>query len=100
MRIITLAPIPNQSFSIRLDDERYMLVFKETAGVMSCDISRNNVQLLSGQRIVAGSPLIPYRYQIKGNFIFLTENEELPEYSKFGSTQTLIYASIAELEAI
>lgn len=100
MKQIALEAIANQSFSIRLDNRRYDIIIKETNGVMSVSIARDNVQIVQGARIVAGFPLINYQYQESGNFIFLTENEELPDYTKFKSTQTLLYASAAELAVI
>lgn len=100
MQILNLDPIPNQSLSARLDNQRYDIVLKETRGVMSVDIARDDAQLVSGCRIVAGTPLLPYLYQEEGNFMLLTENGDLPDWTQFGSTQTLVYLSIAEIEAV
>lgn len=97
---ITLDPIPNQTVSIRLDEDLYSLTVKATRGVMSADIVRNGVTILSGARIVAGTALIPYRYLEAGNFVLLTDNEEYPDYAKFGSSQSLVFASAEELEAL
>jgi hypothetical protein len=100
MKVIPLKALANQSITIRLDNKRYDMTFKDTNGVMSCTIVRDNEVILSGARIVAGTPLIPYKYLESGNFIFLTNNEELPDYTKFETTQSLIYASMEELAAI
>jgi hypothetical protein len=97
---IALDQLPNQSVSIRLDDNLYTIAVKSTRGVMSADITRNGTVLMTGARIVAGTPLIPYRYLEAGNFVLLTENEEYPDYTKFGSSQSLVYASAEELEAL
>lgn len=100
MRTINLIAIPNQSLSVRLDDVRYEFRFKETNGIMMVDITRNDVVILSGQRIVAGTPLIPYTYLEHGNFFILTEDEDLPYYTQFGITQSFVYLTVAEIEAI
>lgn len=100
MQIIPLEALANQSLSIRLDNRRYDLSFKETNGVMSVSISRDQVAILTGARIVAGTPLIPYEYLESGNFIFLTANDELPDYTKFKTTQNLVYYSAAEIEEL
>jgi len=97
---IQLDPVPNQTVGIRLEDELYSLTIKETAGVMSVDIKRADVYILRGVRIVAGTPLLPYRYLEIGNFVLLTENEELPEYPLFGVSQSLVYVTAAEIEAL
>ncbi len=96
-QFIDLQAIPNQSLSATLDDVRYELTFKDIGGLMSLDIVRDNVTLNPGGRIVAGTPLIPYRYQESGNFIITTEGGQIPYFTSFGITQFLIYASAAEL---
>lgn len=100
MIIVPLAAVPNQSLSMRLGNDFYNLVFKIANGIMAVDIARNGVVILSGQRVVAGTPIIPYSYLESGNFIFQTNNGDLPNYLQFGITQILIFASQAELEAI
>lgn len=98
MRTISLDAIPNQEFSVTLDNNRWDIIIKECDGVMCCTLVLNDVPLLSGQRLVAGSPAIPYKYmQDSGNFWLLTENDELPYYDRFGVDQTFVYASPGEI---
>ena len=96
---IDIRPVPNQSFSATLDETRYQITLKEADGVMSVDITRDGATIAQGARIAAGTPLIPYRYQERGNFILITEGGCIPFYNQFGLTQFLIYASPAELVA-
>lgn len=95
-----ILPIPNQSLSAVLDGIRYEVTLKETGGVMSASILKDDVLVLDNIRIVAGTPFIPYFYLESGNFFILTENEDMPDYTKFGSSQSLIYLTMAEIEAI
>lgn len=99
MKLIPLSAVPNQSFSVRLDNSVYEMTVKEASGCMCIDINRDNNIIVQGQRITSRTPVLPYRYQEKGNFIFLTLNEDLPDYSKFGISQRLLYLSASELEA-
>lgn len=94
---INLAAIANQSLNIRLDNRLYGITVKEAAGVMAIDLVRDNVMLLQGQRLVSGSPVIPYQYLESGNFVFITLNDEYPEYPQFGAGQFLLYASADEV---
>lgn len=96
---IPLQPIPNQSLTVRLDDHLYNLTFKTINGAMAVDIARDNVLIESGARIVAGTPLLPYRYQESGNFLILTLNDDIPYYDQFGVTQKLIYTSQVDIGA-
>jgi hypothetical protein len=100
MRNISLDATPNQELSVTLGGNRWDITIKETNGVMCCTLVLNDVEILSGQRIVAGSPLIPYRHlQGSGNFWILTEGDELPYYTEFGVSQQLVYMSVAEFAA-
>jgi|SRR6185437_311954 len=97
---IDLAAIPNQALSIRLDDNQYNISIIETCGCMSVTILRNNEIIIQNVRAVGGTLLIPYRYLESGNFFIDTADNELPDYTKFGITQSLVYISQAELGAI
>jgi hypothetical protein len=97
---IELAAIPNQTVSIRLDDQLYRITVKETRGTMAVDIVRDDETLVQGARIVAGTPLLPYLYMEVGNFVLLTEDEEYPYYTKFGDSQNLVYVTPAEIATL
>lgn len=100
MQLITLQPIPNQEVIITLGDYRYNIEIKSASGFMTYGITRDGVTIIeNGARIVNGSPLFPYRYMETGNFIIDVPDSELPDYTKFESTQFLRYASQDELEA-
>lgn len=97
MRVIPLSPIPNQSFSVRLDDTRFVVRLKEANGVMVADVERNSVTILRATRVLAGELIIPYRYMQVGNFLLTTVDDELPDWRQFGGTQSLLYLSPAEV---
>ena len=96
MRVIELDDTPNQQLQVTLDGNRWVMTFNEARGVMAVTLVLNDVTILSGQRVVSGTPIIPYSYlQGSGNFWFLTENDELPYWELFGG-QILVYMSAAE----
>lgn len=97
---LNLSPIPNQAVSIQLDNNFYVITVKEAEGVMAVTINRNGENIVSNARAVAGTPLLPYLYMENGNFIFITNGDDYPYYTQFGITQSLIYASQVELDAI
>lgn len=100
MRNIPLAPIANQSLSVRLDNQRLVLRIKEAEGVMVADLERDGVAVISGVRVLAGEPIIPYRYLERGNFMLNTLDGELPDWRMFGATQSLVYLTEADIEAL
>lgn len=101
MMEIALSKVPNQSFSITFAKHFYDFTILETNGCMCVTISRDNILLLSNARLVAQSPVIPFRYleDNEGNFVMSTLNNDLPYWDQFGITQSLIYLTATEVEA-
>jgi hypothetical protein len=100
MNLISLAAIPNQTFSMTLDNTLFDMRIFLAVNVMCCDLAVNGVPILTSARLVAGTPVIPYFYLFNGNFLLSTLNDELPDYTEFGASQFLVYYSQAELIGI
>lgn len=108
MYVIPLTAIPNQRLSSRLDGALFDLEIKAARDSMIISISRNAEPVVQGLRCMPSTPLIPYKYLevtdgsddsgATGNFIFITEGNAYPHYSRFGTTDVLYYLSAAELE--
>ena len=96
---VPIQTLPNQSFSITLDGNLFQIALRETNGVVSASMIINGVDEIDNVRCVAGTPIIPSRYQEAGNFLFLTQNGELPNYAKFNVSQILLYFTTAEIAA-
>src|SRR5689334_13796901 len=97
---ITLQAIANQSLSVTLNGKLYTLTIKETNGVMSITVVRDDETIVMNNRLVPGAPVLPYAYLEDGNFILLTSNGDYPYYTEFGSTQSLLYVTQEELNSI
>lgn len=100
MRLVPLAAVPNQSFTLTLDNVRWVLTLKTARGVLVADVDRDGAALLRGVRVLAGEMIIPYRYLQTANFVFLTQDDELPEWGLFGVSQSLVYLTAAEMAAL
>lgn len=90
--------IPNQTLTVTPDDNRYSITIKEADGIMAVTILINEVEVISGLEVVAGSLLIPYSYLENGNFVFVTDSDAIPYYDEFGLSQYLIYIPQSELD--
>lgn len=97
---LELAAIPNQTLTAKLAGGLFSITVKAVEGVMVADVTRDNVTVLQGSRIVAGTPIVPYKYLEAGNFVIITEDGDLPDYTKFGDSQFLIYATPSELSEV
>lgn len=100
MQTIPIKTVPNQSFTVTLDNNQWDFTIKSTNGTVSVSLTFNNVALLSNARAVGNTKIIPAEYQEDGNFMIVVQNFELPDYTQFGITQALIYVSAAELAVI
>lgn len=97
---ISLNNYPNQSFPVLIGGRRYQLNIKDCDGFMVIDISCDNQLIIQGQRLLSGTPLIPYHYLEQGNFLFISENDELADWHLFGEKQFLYHVSDDELVTI
>lgn len=116
MMTIDISAVPNQSFSVTINNHVYDIAIQQIGGtntvlngvvtsitnvLMAATIYIDNVLIVSGVRIVPGMPLLPYEYEeLDGNFILLTQDDDYADYSQFGITQSLVYVSSAELVII
>ena len=100
MQQIPIQQLPNQSFSIILDNNTWNFLIKTAGGATVVSLNLNNVDILDSAQAASGSFIIPSLYQESGNFFFVTQNQELPVYTEFNVSQQLIYISAAELAAL
>lgn len=102
MIVFSLKNIPNQSFSTTQDGNRYVIRLFQCNGIMCCDIEINGVQVIVGMRVVSGTLLVPYQYiqNGNGNFLFSCTDENSIDYTLFGISQTLLYATLSELQSL
>lgn len=98
MRNIPIATVPNQELSVTLNGNRWVLTLKVGTNSMIADVVLNDQPIVLGQLITVGTPIIPYEYlQGSGNFLLLVENDELPDWQKFNSTQQLVFVEPGEI---
>lgn len=97
MLSLPVSALPNQQFQAILDSNVWDITIRSTNGVMSVSLSLNNNIVIENARAVAGSFIIASEYEEDGNFFFITTNQQLPDYTQFGVSQSLIYVSAQEL---
>lgn len=98
---LDLQATANQQFTAELNGRRVDMTFKAATNIMIVDIAVDEEIILRGHRLVAGEPMIPYRYLNQwGNLVLLTENDELPWWEQFGVTQFLVFLFPSEIEAL
>jgi hypothetical protein len=99
MMQVPIQAVPNQSFSIILDNNQWAILLKTVDSATVVSLSLNGNDVLDSARAVSGSLIIPSQYEESGNFLFVTSNSQLPLYTLFNVSQSLLYVSAAELAA-
>lgn len=100
MQLITIQALPNQKFSIPLDSNEWGISIKDANGAICFSLTLNGSIVIENIRAVAGMRIIPAQYEEAGNFALITQDQEIPDYTQFGITQSLVYISQDELNAI
>ncbi len=100
MQIIPLQPLPSQEFSVPLDNNQWDFTIKYVNGSIAVTLLLNGNIVIEGMHIVGGMRIIPSVYEESGNFVLVTGNYQIPDYTQFGASQQLIYISAAELTAV
>lgn len=99
MRKVQLKSIPNQKLSTTINGNTYDISIKQTS-VMIADITINDVLIASGIVCKPNMPLMPYDYAVDGNFFFIIDGEEYPDYTLFGTQHNLYYLTADEVATI
>lgn len=102
MQQVPLQQLPNQSFSIMLDNNQWTFLLKTIENVTVVSLTLNGADIIDSALAVAGTFIIPAQYQENGagNFFFVTQNFQIPYYTAFNVTQSLIYISATELTTL
>ena len=97
---LQIDPLLNQTLSVRLNQQQHIIkIYAIGSNGVAMDLTIDDTVIFSGFRILAGAPIAPYQYLYSGSFIIFSEGEEIIDYTKFGTTQRLVYFTAAEVEA-
>lgn len=101
---LTLNNLPNQNFTTTINDIDMDITIKlageEGNEIMFFALIVNNEYLCPYVPIFSNQGVLPYPYMVSevgGNFFFVTENGEYPNYKDFGTTCNLYFITEDEL---
>lgn len=99
---ISLKQLPNQEFSIALENSRYVIRVVETNTMMAITIIKDDVTLIENARLLPNDFILRSNLvdPDSGNFMMLVQDDSLPDWNNFGVTQFLQYIDSDELEAL
>lgn len=100
MQTIPIQAIPSQTFSYTdPDGNQWNIGIRNVGMQMAFSFSRNGTILIQNVCAVAGYRIVPYDYLEDGNFILITQNYQVPDYTQFGTTQSLVFLTEEEIIA-
>ena len=98
MRLINLQNIPNQSFSITLNNVDYRIAVRTIQDLTFISVWKNGEVLFYNQICVPNGFVDPYKYiSENGKIFFKCLDDEYPNYKSFGVTQWLYYLTAEEV---
>lgn len=98
-RLVPIQAVRSQRFDVLLNNIQHNVRIYNTSAGMVMDLTRDEVLIFGGIRVIADAPLIPFEYLESGNLILTVNEEALPDYNQFGTTQILLYFTAEEMAA-
>ena len=99
MQLIQLNNVPNQVFSIVLNDVDYRIAVRTIQGFTLISVWRSGEILFYNQLCAPNGFVDPYDYVSQnGKLYFKCLDDEYPNYNKFGNTQNLYYLTPEEVK--
>lgn len=98
MQIIPIQAVPSQSFSfIDPSSNQWDINIRLVAQQIAFSFTFNGALLIQGITAVAGARIIPYDYLENGNFVLITQSQQIPDYTQFGITQQLVFLEESDI---
>ena len=101
---IDLNNLPNQNFTISINDidmeVNIRLAGEDDNRIMFFSLLINDEYICPNVPVFSNQGVLPYPYMVSevgGNFYFITENDDYPNYENFGTTCKLYFLTEDEL---
>lgn len=100
MQTLAINAIPSQTLSfIDPDENQWDIGIRAVASSIAFSFTLNGTLLIQNVCAVAGYRIIPYDYLESGNFVLVTQAQQVPDYTQFGVTQQLLFLAAADIAA-
>lgn len=100
MLLLNIKSIPNQIFNFTNNDITYTVELRTIQGLVYMSVKTNGETLFNSQLCVPNAFINPYNYlSDNGKFYFKCLDNEYPNFTKFGSTQSLLFYEKDDLNA-
>lgn len=97
---IDLDKIPNQMFTILLENTMYRVQLRTIQGLTYMSVWANDEPLFYSQLCSPNIFVNPYNYvSVGGKFLFKCLDGQYPNYQSFGNTQELLFYTAEEVNA-
>lgn len=93
---------PNFEFTVTLEQNKYDIAIRTIGDRTYMSVDCNGADVIDGVLCVPGAIVLPYAYLEGqgGNFVWVTANDNYPNWNNFGTTDFLLYISVAELASL
>lgn len=95
---IPIDKLPSQILGVTLEGAGYFLQLRDVNGLVLADIEVNGTKVISGAKCLPNQKIMPYGHLTAGgNFYFYCQDNEYPDYTKFGADHRLLFLTDAEI---
>ena len=99
MYLIELDKIPNQTFTVMLDNVNYRVALRTIQGLTYISVWANGDILFYNQLCTPNQFVNPFNYvSTNGKFYFKCTTGDYPNYKEFGNTQSLYFLTKDEVD--
>lgn len=100
MQNIPIQALPSQTFTyVDPENNQWNISVQLVIAQMAFSFTLNGTPLIKNVTAVAGIRIIPYDYLENGNFVIITQSQQVPDYRQFGTTQHLLFLEAADIKA-
>ncbi len=98
--VTTLLQVPNQFLSTVVEEDAYNINIRTFKDITYISIQRDNIQLISNERVVVNRDVLLYDFQFNehGNFLFFSNLQDYPTFSEFEVSVFFLYITKSEVE--
>lgn len=100
MQSIPIQALPAQTFTyVDPANNQWNIGVQLVIEQLAFSFTLNGLPLIKNVTAVAGIRIIPYDYLENGNFVLITQSQQVPDYRQFGTTQHLLFLEAADIKA-
>lgn len=95
---IPIEKLPGQILGVNLADAGYIIKLRNVNDLTLTNVEINGASVITGAKCLPNHKIIPYPHLTQGgNFYFYCQDNDYPDYRKFGENHKLLFLTDDEI---